>query len=397
MKFALVSHVLPPSWSGQAVMIYRLLRDLDPDDYCLISRPHYDAEAYQNDYSGRLPGRYYLLPLEFQITRRSRPGLAKWRRRINILRVFLLGRQIAAILKRENCDAVVACTGALLDPPASYLASRLVGVSFYPYMFDHYSCQWTEPILRFFARRFEPVLLKGAVGIIVPNEFLRDELHRRYGVEATVIHNPCDITEYEAVPNDISDGNGGDIKIVYTGDVYDAQYDAFRNLLSAIELLEQDRIKLHLYTAQSLHDLEGKGIRGPIVYHEHQALSAIPGIQRQADLLFLPLAFTSPFPEVIRTSAPGKMGEYLAARRPILVHAPPDSFVVWYFRHYECGLVVDQGDPTELAQAIERVLADEGLRQRLSERAWERARSDFSIPVAQSRFAGLMKLSLAKS
>lgn len=374
------------------MMIYRLLRDLDPDDYCLISRQNYDADVYVDNYSGRLFGRYYHLPPQFQVTQGRRSSLARRLKRINILRVFLLGKQIAAILKRESCNAVVACTGALLDPPAGYLASRLAGIPFYPYLFDSYSHQWVNRVDRFFAQLLEPILLRGSAGIIVPNEFLRDELRRRYGVEATVIHNPCDIAEYEAIPDDTPDRNTEDISIVYTGAVYAAQYDAMRNLLAAIKLLEQPNVRLHIYTAQSPHELEEKGISGSIVFHEHQPVSAMPSIQRKADLLFLPLAFTSSFPKVIRTSAPGKMGEYLAARRPILVHAPSDSFVVWYFRQHECGLVVDRSDPAELAQAIERLVTDADLRRELCARAWERAQSDFDSSVARSRFAELMKL-----
>jgi len=400
MKFALVSHILPPSRSGQAMVIYRLLRDLDPDNYCLLSQQDCEAGTQQNNYTERLPGRYYRLLPEFRIARGYRFGL-QWVRIIlnSILRVILLpsvvlrGRQIAEIMRREHCDAVVACTGELWNLPAGYLASRLVGVPFFPYLFDYYSYQWIEPGARFLAQRLEPILLKGATGIIAPNEFLRDALRRRYGVEATVIRNPCDIAEYEALPNDALTMNSDEIRIVYTGAVYEAQYDAFRNLLAAIELLERPTVKLHLYTAQSPRALDRKGISGPVVYHGHQPLSAIPGIQRQADLLFLPLAFNSSYPaEIIRTSAPGKMGEYLAARRPILVHAPPDSFVVWYFRQHECGLVVDQSDPVKLAQAIERSLTDASLRQRLSVRAWKRAQSDFSISAAQASFAKLIKL-----
>jgi glycosyltransferase involved in cell wall biosynthesis len=405
VKFALVSHVLPPSPSGQAMALYRLLRGLDPDDYCLISRQSYDAGSQQNNYSDRLPGRYYYLP-DLQITPSSSSGFIKRLKIITriILRILLIpgvvwhGRQIAGIVRRENCGAVLACTGDLRDLPAGYLASRLAGVPFYPYLFDYYSYQWVEPISRWLAQLLEPVMLKGAAGVIAPNEFLRDALRHRYGVEATVIHNPCDLSEYETIPNDAPSGNGGEFGIVYTGAVYGAQFDAFRNLLAAIELLGRPNVKLHLYTAQSPRDLAERGISGPVVCHGHQPPSAIPGIQRRADLLFLPLAFNSPYPaELIKTSAPGKIGEYLAAGRPILVHAPPDSFVVWYFRRHECGLVVDQNDPAKLAQAIEQLLADAGLRQRLGERAWEQARTDFSVLTARSTLAGLMKLGVASN
>lgn len=373
------------------MVIYRLLRDLDPDEYCLISRQGYDTVPSSDCHSNRLPGRYYALPEAFRIKRGSHSRLQVWRRRLNVLRLVSLSIYIARIVRRENCAAVVACTGALLDPPAGYLASRLAGVPFYAYILDYYSYQYTEPMARFVAQRLEPLVLRGAAGMMVPNEFLREDLRCRCGVTATVIHNPCDPSQYGAIPEDALGSKRDEINIVYTGAVYEAQLDACRNLLAAIELLEQPNASLHIYSAQSPVELDEMGIRGPIVYHQHQALSSMPGVHQQADILFLPLAFTSPYPQIIRTSAPGKTGEYLAARRPILVHAPADSFLACYFREFECGVVVDEGDPKKLAEAIERILADGGLRQRLSARAWERAQSDFSISTAQSRFWQLVK------
>ena len=120
----------------------------------------------------------------------------------------------------------------------------------------------------------------------------------------------------------------------------------------------------------------------------------MPEVQQKADLLFLPLAFEAPFPGLIRTSAPGKTGEYLAAGRPVLVHAPPDSFLAWYFREHDCGLVIDENNPARVAEAIERLLTDSSLQQRLSANAWRRAEEEFSLQAARSAFARVMKLDL---
>ena len=401
------------------MVLYRLLRDLNPDEYCLISQHDYDAEACRNEYSRRLPGRYYQLSPKPRALRSHRSGLIHLTKSLlghraslaDLTKSLLGGRfsliylikallsivssagQIASIVRRENCTAVVACTDDLLHLPAGYLASRLTGARFYPYIFDDYFTKWPEPIARFLAQRLEPTLMREAAGIIVPNEFMRDELRQRYGVEATVIHNSCDLSAYEAIPQGARQQNG-EIKIVYTGAIYEAHYDAFRNLLAALELLGQPEVKLHIYTSNPLHVLQEKGISGAMVYHEHQSVFEMPRIQREADVLFLPLALNSPYPQLIKTSAPGKTGEYLAASRPVLVHAPPDSFVAWYFRKHECGVVIDEDDPSKLARAIEQLITDEALRQRLSARAWERAEADFSVASAQSRFARLLNLEI---
>ena len=83
---------------------------------------------------------------------------------------------------------------------------------------------------------------------------------------------------------------------------------------------------------------------------------------------------------------PGKIGENLASGRPILVHAPRDSFIAWYFRNYECGVVVDENDPRQLADAINSILTDPMLSQRISARARERARVDFDHLKERKRF-----------
>ncbi|MDQ4023896.1 MAG: hypothetical protein M3217_00170, partial [Actinomycetota bacterium] len=84
--------------------------------------------------------------------------------------------------------------------------------------------------------------------------------------------------------------------------------------------------------------------------------------------------------------------EYLAARRPILVHAPADSFVSSYFRRHGCGVVVDRSDPAALAEALQWILGDAELRERLAAAAWKRACDDFHPEAARAALAALVGL-----
>ena len=399
MKLALVSHVLPGSGLGQATVIHRMFSGFKPENYCLISlEPSYPGEHGEAQ-PDSLPVKHYRLSRVFGLTRGQRFGLFRIRESINLLWAIIRhARSIAAIIRKEGCDAVLACTGDVTLLPASYLASRWTRVPFYAYIFDHYSYrEWQNPVAAFWARRFESRLMKGAAAVIAPNEILRDELRRQYGIEAAVIHNSFDISPYEIERGPRSEEDEGEIKIVYTGEIYEAHYDAFRNLLEAIESLRRPEIKLHLYTSHPLEYLNAKGIRGPIVRHPTRATTEMPAIQTQADLLFLPLAFNSPYPDLIRTSSTTKLGEYLAARRAVLVHAPAGSFVSWYFRQYDCGLVVDDSDPAKLADGIERILKDSGLREKMIANAWQRASADFDIRTSRTAFANLLGLELCRA
>lgn len=385
-RFAFISHVLPPSWSGQAVVIGRLLRDLEPGSYCLISRQDNQQQGGQ---IRPLPGRYHYLGAEKKIPK-NRSVL----RGINILlSIFQRGWKMARILVAEKCRSAIVGTGDLADLPATRLACFLSGTKFYAYYFDDYVYQWTG-MIRQIAHLFEWIICHRIDGIIVPNEFLWKELKSRRNINAVIIRNPCEVVpeEQDVGPEESKEG---DIRIVYAGAVYHVNFGAIRNLISALEMLKRLEIKLHLYTAQPADWLAKHDIRGDhVVHHNHVSHTEVTEAQSSAYILFIPFDFHSPVPEVVRTSAPGKLGDYLACGTPILAHVPPDTFVKWYLTEHQCGVVVDRDDPEDVRQAVLRLLEDRDLRQSIRRQAWKRARVDFDPRVAQSKFLEALGYSL---
>jgi len=386
MRVAIVSHVLPPTWSGQSMILARLLEAFDPDDYVLIRTMNLPID--EDAYVPPLPARTYHLPEAFvSIPGRWRQHAATARNLVATLRVR--SRGIAEIVRKERCTAVVACTaGDMLDVPAGYLAARRTGMRFIPYYFDHWSQQsQLGPGRRRFAERVEGRLVARADPVIAPNEHLARELEDAYDARVRIVRNGCDVGPE---PDPVS-GVQGEAAIVYTGAVYAANHDTFRHLLDAISVAKVDA-RVDVYTAQSVDELAAAGIAGPLEVHPHRPGAEMPDVQRSADVLFLPLAFESPFPSLIRTSTPGKMGEYLAAGRPILAHAPPDSFVAEYFREHGCGVLVDHPDPAALAEALEEIVGDGELRRRVAAAARERALADYDIERAREAFGSIVGL-----
>jgi glycosyltransferase involved in cell wall biosynthesis len=447
VKLAVLAQFLPPSPSAGGVILYRMLKDLEPDDYCLLSENDYEPYSHLRstlsrgtpNSTPRLPARYYRLPsksnpvlselegepigaapaagaqgvLESSLIRSFRARLPerlklqgarelinRWRTlRIRARRLvneaivcFQRARSVARIVRRERCGAILACSGDPFDLPAAYLASRLARVPFYAYIFDDYLYQWKHTVYQRFARLVEPLVLKGAAEIIVLTEFMREHYYRRHHVESTVIYPPSEAPEIEDAdaptpwPTD-----EGKIRIVFTGSVYRVNYGAFHNLTTAIGQLGLPEVKLHLYTPRTREELERENIRGPIVYHNPVALSDVFEVQRSADILFLPIAFDSSIPDVAKSTLPSKTVEYLASGRPILVYAPADTFVAWYFREHGCGMVVDRSDPAMLARAIRRIIEDTELRREMGERARARAETDFSLASAQTKLLKLLQ------
>ena len=386
MKVAIVSRLLPPAAGGQAVLLYRLLKDVPAEDYCFISTVA--PVELQQELSGKLPGKYFTVSDAGEMRRGQRFGLPILREAYNLtLGAYLRARQIAEIVRKEKCDAILSCSSGddLFDVPAGFYASRIAGVGFYAYMFDTYSHMWVNPQTRFLGRWSEPHILRRAAGIIVTNESVRELLQKNYGVDSYVIHNPCDLSLYDfQLPPAPSDGQ---IRIVYTGAVYQAHYDAIRNLLKAVEMLGRPNVKLHLYTGVSDDILRRNGIEGPVVLEGYRPASEIAAIQKRADVLFLPLAFHTPYPELIKVSSPSKVGEFLMCAVPVLVHAPSGSFLSKYFREHNCGVVVDREDPALLAEELDRLLSEPELRQTLTRNAVARAKIDFDLRLSRDKLA----------
>ncbi len=376
------------------MLIRRLLTGLDPRAFCLLTSDH---DRYSGEHTEPLGMRSHRLPVVRVRYLRSN----KWLFGASALAgaVAGIGRRasdIARAARRERCSGLIVFTGDFHDLPAAFLASRLLRLPLYVYMCDYYSYrELYEPAWRRLSPHVERLVARRATRVICGNETLADALADRYGIEPAVIHHPADLSLYREGTRPPGVPAGQELQIVYTGTIYDAQLDAVQNLLAALDLLEGRSAALNVYSGQPEEELRARGLEGRLVVHLHAPAQAVSAVQQAADILFLPLAFRSPYPEVIRTSAPMKFGEYLAAGGPILVHAPPGSFVSQYCRRYDCAMVVDDPDPGRLVQAIEELAGDQPLRARLIRNASERAARDFSIDGARARFCELLDLAPA--
>ena len=270
--------------------------------------------------------------------------------------------------------------------PAAHLAARQAGVPYHAYLFDDYATQWVPPFQRAYAEHEAAAMFRDAASVIVPNEFLARVYRARYRIEPIIVPNPAEIGPRPAAAR--RSGCGRPPASCATGRVYDAHFDAFRSLLDAVRDWKELPVELHVYTSCDLQTLEKFGLTAPAILHPAISAAEAAQKQREADIVFLPLAFHSPIPEVINTSAPGKMGELLSCGRPILVHAPREAFVCWYVRTHGCGEVVDVQDRETIRAAIRRLDDADARNDRSGRpgRAYRQAELDFRSKTAQERF-----------
>ncbi|MBA3868779.1 MAG: hypothetical protein H0X30_06470 [Anaerolineae bacterium] len=396
MRFAVLSNIIPPTPYGQSIVLYRLLNNVPPDQYYLITD---ESQISSTVASAELPATTYRIGL---------PPRRQWASPLDMVKrayrrlhgrsgemenfIHLRARQISEVIQRDPCCALVVATGDLVSMPAAAIACAENGVPFIPYIFDDYAYHMVDWTREMAIRLMQPMMTQAAE-VIVTNEATDTEYRRRYHISnTTVIHNAAPILDLDSIrnPNPVLDKST--FNIVYSGAVYHAHYDAFRNMIQAIETLPKNTVKLHLFTDQSAESIASKGISGDcLVHHGHVNQSMIAATLLEADLLFLPLAFDAPTQEVLRLASPGKMGDYLGMAKPILVHAPADCYIAQYFRQHDCGVVVDKPDVALLAQTISDIVAGKIDTERLAHNARQQAEIDFATEHVQAQFMALMQ------
>ncbi len=380
-RFAVSTRYVPPAWSGQAVVFGRLLAGLPSERYVLVRRP--PPQGKNADFIERLPGKLLDLPPE-----RALP-LAHRFWPIAVLNIALAalqrGAAIARALRDERIETIIGCSGDIADPPAAFIASRILGCRLALYFFDDYTEQWwAEPRLRRAVAAIERAIAPGADVLLSPNEKMRDELRRRYGRGSAVVRNPA---PRETLPP-AEAGRGEEFRLVFTGAVYHLNYDVLRTVLKAIGTLSAEEgkpVRLHVYSAQREADMARQGLGGPhFVLHPHLPTGEAQRVQREGDLMLIPFSFTPAARGLVERSATAKLADYLHAGRPILALCPRQSFLGEYLECHDCGLIVDSDDAAAVADAIRRVRDEPGLAERLGANAAARAREDFDPQRAQA-------------
>ena len=394
-KFALLSHALPPFGLGQAVILQRLLEGFRPDRYCLLSKNDYRQSRVDEDCElsydalGACPARFYFVGETWGHVGTG-PGLLRGGARTT--GAPLRAAKILRVLQKEKSQVLVVCSGNLVDLPAGFAASKAARIPMLAYMFDDYRYQHYGCVQREVASVLERMSLCGARFVLVPNEFTADAYAARYDVTPQIVRNMVDEAHLSMDPQATWPRVSGEVRIVYAGGIYRAQADSLARMMDAVASWNRPgSATLHVYSSQSSAQFGVSGTPSGATLHRHVAAAEMPSLLREADVLFLPLAFSSGIPEVIRTSSPGKLGEYLASGTPILAHAPRDSFLTWYIRKHNCGVVCDSPDATDLLRALALLVDDSVLRRAVTTNAVACAHRDFNAEDARATFAKVLR------
>ena len=277
-----------------------------------------------------------------------------------ITQIFLLIKSGRKLVRTQGIKLLVGFSDYGPALIATYYIHKTTNIPFIIYFFDIYKGNMLPTLGKWLANIYEKKLCMEAQKLIVNNEGTKEFYRRRYGdaiaQKIEIIYNATDPTPYLALQTPYLPKPP--YKILFTGNIYWAQLGSMRNLVTAIDQLTDLDIELHIYATQSLDYLKSIGLNRPYIKLSVATAQEMPRIQSEADILFLPLSWDTESPNIINTATPGKMTEYLITGRPMLIHAPAQSYLAQYAKANNFAAMVDEENIDKLANTIRRLLTD---------------------------------------
>lgn len=220
----------------------------------------------------------------------------------------------------------------------------------------------------------EAEVLRAVAHVCTRSGFVADAIRDDYGVAAeriSVVGGGCNLPIGLPVRRP-----GGPVNFLFIGREFqrkggDIVLTAFRELRSR----RQD-VRLHIVAPRALHRPE-EGITWYDGLHER----ALAGLFQQVDVFVLASRFETWGDVLVEAMTAGAACIAPAA-------APMDEIL----DHGAAGMLFAPGDPWALADAMELVAMDAGLRARLSAAAQARAGSDLNWPAVAARLAQQIQL-----
>jgi len=390
-RLAVVSHAVPPTVVGTALRIHRLFQGIDPRDYTLFTCRDV-AVAHPKHELQRLPCEYVRINRGWRQLppRGGRLGRAvEW---CNLpLRFLQRERHLRQLFKRNAHGAVLAFSGDDVDLPAACLAAKRAGLPFLAAVDDDYIYQWPRQLQRSFARRVEPWMMRHTARVLAIGDYCGDAYRQRYGIDPVVLYNPTAQPVPDSPPEPRECGRNGSVRIACTGSVNFFNIPAFNVLAEAGELLRGELdVSVDVYTPQPREDCLNRGLSGRVNVQTAICGADAREVQRNADVLFLPMSLAESDDRIARTSCPFKLTDYLISGRPILAYAPPGAFVTWLLRKHECGVVTDCADPQVMAANLRLLCGPEGRGAHLVRGAFRVARERFDCRRVREVFFNVL-------
>lgn len=363
-KKLIISAYAPPSKSGSGLMMWHLISRFPKESFAILTAEKTDGNE---TYRLNVPYYYYgtsLTSLRFNDTKDTLPQrLRRYAKNFPptnfVGQVFYAIRLIqrvvrigSAAIEKEKPTMLIGYSDIGPALIGTYILSKKYHLPFSLFFYDLYVGNKLPLIFKILAHIFEPKLIREAKHIFVMCDALKELYQKRYGrTDLTIIYNSTALLEVPSLKP------SKERVITYLGSVYWAQIDALKDIISALPLITP-RTHLKLFTPHSEQYLNEVGIfeSDRVSFHTCTPGEA-PNVLNESSLNYIGLSLNTPYPNLINTSSPGRLCEFLRADVPILIHAPKSSFLVEYAQKNNFAFISTSQDTDTLARTIATALS----------------------------------------
>lgn len=250
---------------------------------------------------------------------------------------------------------------ASAPPFTTLIAGRMIAKRCGAPLVIEYRDRWTEdpygytpPVRLWIDRRIENWCAGPARHLVTVSEPWAADYEARWGKPVTVAYNGFDPDDLAAVAG-IGPSQSQRLEIVYTGILYPDRRDPtplFEALSRMDEAREAVSVRFYGANADELGRMIGRfGLQGIVSAEPRVSFAESLRLQREADVLLL-LQWNNPLEA---GNVPGKVFEYIAARRPVLGIGYEAGVPARILRERDAGRVIN--DPAEIAAFLRGLLA----------------------------------------
>jgi len=242
---------------------------------------------------------------------------------------------------------------------AAWLFAKNVRSPLFFYFMDTWHESRRHKVESALARWIEPKIVRSAESIFCVSPFLAEFFRNKYPRYAQkIVCLPHIVDDLCKPVTRRTSGNPLRPLLVFTGQIYETNDDALRNVIHAMRYIEDLDPQFVLATPDPYYRLRRFGFqetkRVKFIYLENG--DQVSELQQRADILINPVSFQKADTPQIRTLFPTKTFEYLRARRPMLVHGPSTAGFVQYARRKGFAYVVDANDPGKVGDALRKAI-----------------------------------------
>ena len=215
---------------------------------------------------------------------------------------------------------------------------------------------------------------------------MRDEYRRRYGVDSIVLIQGVDAAWIRPPADGFVDPRR--LVIGFAGSMYAAgEFDALIAALSSSDWRVADRDVTVRVLGRSLAFESTEGVR--IEWLGWHSVTDVIELLAQVDLCYVPYWMDEAHHLAARLCFPNKIAIYLAAGRPLFVHAAADASPSVFVAKHGAGICCDSDQPAEIIGSLAGIVGDPAGYARMARAGTSVASTEFSLSVFVERFAQL--------